>query len=226
MGQIVGVDGMSTVVGVVRDTLDVALDRPATPTVYSLLRNPTGCRRGCNRVHYVMKLSGHSPQLETGVRRIVAEVNRDAYVEEVSSVAERLAGSIQDRAFSVVLLSLFALTGLAVCIAGTMSVAVFLVRMRLQELAIRIACGAGYKELLTAALGELAVASSVGLVAGAAASWWAAQLFRFLLFGVHTNDASTLASALAVTGLCVVLAGLLPVRRLVFENVAGLLRSP
>jgi ABC-type antimicrobial peptide transport system permease subunit len=211
---------------VVPDTLDVALDRAATPTVYSVLRNPTGCHQGCNRVHYVMKLSGHSLQLETSVRRIVAEVNRDTYVEAISSMAERLAGSIQERAFSVVLLCLFALSGLAVCVAGTMSVAVFLVRMRLEELAIRLACGAGYKELLTAALGELAVAGGVGVLAGAVGAWWGARLSRFLLFGVQPNDSATLAAALAVTGLCVLLAAILPVRRLVFENVAGLLRSP
>jgi len=225
VGQVVGLDGVSTVVGVVRDTLDVALDRSIMPTAYSLLRNPTGCYQGCNRVHYVMKVSEHTPQVETSVRRIVADVNRDAFVEDMSTIAERLAGSIQDRAFSVVLLGLFALTGLAVCIAGTMSVAVFLVRLRLRDLAIRTACGSSYASLLVAALGELAVASVAGVVAGAVGGWWCARLIRFLLFGIQPNDFVTLAAAFVVTSACALLAGVLPVRRLVVGSISQQLRS-
>lgn len=66
-------------VGLVRDSLDRALDAAAVPTVYTLMRNPSASMR----VTYALRSGGKATPPEHAVEQIITRVNRDAIVTEV-----------------------------------------------------------------------------------------------------------------------------------------------
>ena len=136
VGEPVGHESTRYVVGVVRDAFDYALDRPSQPTVYSLLLNPGGCTGNCNNVNYVVRTQSSLSEVATAIRLAVNGVNRDSVVLELNGLDERLAGSIKDRSFALLVLGLFAVAGIAICCAGVAGIVAFLVRRRTRKIAI------------------------------------------------------------------------------------------
>ena len=117
--------------------------------------------------------------------------------------------------------------GLALLLAalGLYGVTSYAVTQRRAEIGIRMAIGAAPASIMRLILRRVAILVGAGIVAGAAASLWAARLVAPLLFGVHTADPLTLAGAagvLAAAGGC---AGWLPAWRAARIDPARTLRD-
>jgi ABC-type antimicrobial peptide transport system permease subunit len=121
-----------------------------------------------------------------------------------SLLRERLMATLS-AAFGV-LAALLAAIGLY----GVMSYAV---SRRANEIGIRLAIGAGRRDVLRMVLREAALLTGAGLVAGLILAVLAGSAARTLLFGLRPDDPTTVAIAVGILGSIGLAAGYLPARR-------------
>lgn len=184
----------AVIVGIVRDTFDVALDRTPEPTVFEVLENPwADCTGACsNVVHYVLRLSSRAGDVGAIAQREVTRVNADAILVGTSSMADRLAGTVRERSFATLILSLFAAASVTVCVAGLVGIVAFIVTRRTREIAIRRVVGANAGQVLGLVLRETLGAAATGVVAGLLVGGWLSNWLGSLLYGVQAGDRVTL----------------------------------
>jgi predicted permease len=173
----------------------------------------------------IVRPQGDTAAMETGVRRVVRDLDPTIPIRESSEWKSQLAMNFFPSQVATVALGLFGAFGLLLSIAGTFGLASYTVSKRMRELSIRVALGAQAKQILSAALGRmlllLAAGSVVGMVLGVAAS----RLLSAIVYQATAQDPFVLAAvaltllltgALSVTG---------PVRRALHVDPANVLRE-
>ncbi len=121
---------------------------------------------------------------------------------------------LEDRPrFDAVLLSSFALTGLALAGIGIYGVIGFLVTQRRREIGVRMALGATPNAILKLIVGDVACWMGWGLLLGFAGSWFADEALRSLLFGVPPHDFEVAATVIGAIVLVSLAACYFPARR-------------
>jgi putative ABC transport system permease protein len=105
--------------------------------------------------------------------------------------------------------------GLAALLAtiGLYGVMSYMVARRKNEIGIRMALGAGRRDVITMVMREAGLLLAGGVVVGVLLAIAAARAATTLLFGLHPGDPSTLAMAIAGLGLIAMLASYLPALR-------------
>ncbi|WP_058187533.1 ABC transporter permease [Terracidiphilus gabretensis] len=196
------------IVGVVGDVPQFGLDGEHVSAVYS----PAG-QRVSSAMVVMMRTSGDSTAMAASVRRVVAAMDSNVPVQSLKTTEEWLGASLAQRRFITLLLALFA--GIAVILAaiGCYGVLNAWVTSRRQEIAIRMAMGAGTMAILRRMGRQAAVLGAIGLAVGLAASWGAARWVESLVFGVSVHDLVVLGIAAAGALLIVVLAAAVPLWR-------------
>jgi ABC-type antimicrobial peptide transport system permease subunit len=113
----------------------------------------------------------------------------------------------------VLLFGIFAGLALLLACIGIYGVLAYLTAQRVPEIGMRMALGAGTRDVLWMVLrqsmGMIAVGAAVGLGAALAAS----RLLAHLVSGVQPAEPSTIALVLAVIGAAALFASYLPARR-------------
>ena len=141
------------------------------------------------------------------------EVDPDLQVMQSSTMAEHLAMSRLPSQIGALLLSVFAVLGIALAAVGVYGMVRYTVAMRTREVGIRMALGsdaAGVTRLLTTNGVRLVL---IGGAIGVAASLLAGRFLSTLLFGVGAFEPVALIGAPLVLGVAAWLAAYLPARR-------------
>jgi predicted permease len=225
VGQVIGTES-SEIIGVVRDSFDIALDAPPEPTIFRLLNNPgADCIGYCEgRVHYVFKAGAGTPIRSARVASDIQAVNADAILMPASTVAQRLTSSIADRSFATLLLVFFSVVSLTVCAAGLAGVVGATVARRTREIAIRKVFGASPRLVLQEVLRDTGIAAASGMILGLLASRAASTTLEHLLYGVRAGDWPTLGAAAVLMLAIALLTALVPAGRAMVLNPADALR--
>ena len=126
--------------------------------------------------------------------------------EHVNSLAERPR-------FEAALLSLFAALAVVLAAVGLYGVIAFIVSRRTQEIAVRIALGAGKRDIVSLIGRDGIKIVGSGVLLGLAGALSISRAFRALLFGVGANDSVTMISAVVVLVIVSALAMWVPLRR-------------
>jgi predicted permease len=202
-----------TIVGVAADlryrSLIVDASRnPEDPDIYWPF-----AQRPERTVSLVVSTAGKPAALITAVRDAVHAFDRDtpAYGEETFTalVAARMATS----RLSAGVMSCFGLVALLLAGIGVYGLINYSVMQRRQEMGVRLALGAGRREIYGLVLEEAWRLTLAGVAIGVAAALPAARLLGTQLYGVTPNDPATYAS---ISGLLLTVAlgaALLPARR-------------
>ncbi len=197
-----------TVVGYVADVKHYGLEQPMRPGVYLALPRIT-----LSPITVVLKTDGDPTQLAATVRGIVRKMDPELPIFNVKTMEERLADSLTLRAVYSWILGVFAVMALLLALGGSYGVTSYLVSQRTRELGIRVALGAGRRDIskavLTGSLTVVAIGVAVGLIAAVGAGRWLSSL----LFGVPPYDAVILVSAVVALFTTGFLANWLPARR-------------
>jgi putative ABC transport system permease protein len=151
--------------------------------------------------------------LTTAVVRAVHEIDKDLPVDEVNTLPEILAREASPRRFNAMLFSVFAALALVLAATGVYGVLSYSVSQRTHEVGIRMALGAGQRDVLRLFMGQGMRLVLLGLIIGLGGAFALTRLMSSLLFGVSTSDKTTFAVVALVLMGVGVLACYLPARR-------------
>jgi ABC-type antimicrobial peptide transport system permease subunit len=122
-------------------------------------------------------------------------------------------------------LGVLGLLGAMLAITGVFGMASYVVSKRLRELGIRVALGAGRREVLRSALGRalrlLTIGSAVGLVLGLLAT----RVLSHIVYQATPKDPLVLGGVIAMMILLGLAAALIPARRALTVDPLILLRE-
>jgi predicted permease len=150
------------------------------------------------------------------IRNAVYEAGGDQPVYNIHTMQELVSGSMGRQRFPMLLLVAFAILALLLAFVGTYGVISYSTTRRVHEIGIRIALGAGKRDVLRMVLGQGLRLGLIGVAIGAATALvlaGAMSRFTHLLYGVGARDPSTFVAVSLVLIGAVVLACYVPARR-------------
>jgi putative ABC transport system permease protein len=209
-----------TIVGVVEDVKQAALEAPATMQVY--------LPHAQYRIGYltlVVRTKSDPLSLADEVRRQVMKEDPEQAVSNVASMDQVLSDSIASRRFSAALLGSLAVLGLLLASVGVYGVISYGVSRRVREIGIRMALGARQGDVLALVVGQGMKLLLVGVATGTFLALLLTPVMSNLLFGVKPDDPITFAGSAAFLALIGVLACYIPARRATNVDPVVALRS-
>ncbi|MGH9370800.1 MAG: FtsX-like permease family protein, partial [Vicinamibacterales bacterium] len=198
----------TTIVGVVGDVRR-SLDAAPSDALYVPLGQSTPMT-----AMFLMRAGGAATAgLERLAKEAVYSVDPNQPVDQLRTLDQVRAQSIEAQRLTAVLIGLFAALALSITAAGLAGVIAFSVNQRIQEFGVRMALGASAGSLLRMVLAQAIKLVAIGLVLGAGGAAVFGRVVRTLLFNVEPTDATTF--ALVALGFLAVslLACLAPARR-------------
>jgi putative ABC transport system permease protein len=203
-------DPWFTIVGVVEDVKNAALDKPAGTELFLPYRQaPFG--RGT--VYVAVRTSRDPSSLVSSVRAAIRDIDPSLPLSQVKTMDEVMAGARSRPRFLTTLLGLFSSTALLLAAVGLYGVISYSVTRRTNEFGIRMAMGAERGDVVKLVLGQALGLALIGVVAGAVGALALTRLISGLLFGVSSFDPMTFAAMALVLIAVTALACVVPARR-------------
>ncbi len=203
-------EGWLTVVGVVADVKVSSLEAEDRPVIYMPTFQIPRLRR---EAVFIARTSGDPANLIAAVRREINAVDADLPVYDLRTMNQVIAESVAQRRFAMLLLVIFAAAALLLAAVGLYGVTAYGVTQRTQEIGIRMALGAGRRDILRLVVGQSLRLSLTGIAVGLIAALALTRWMSSLLFGVSATDPWTFALIPLVLALVSLAAGYLPARR-------------
>jgi len=200
-----------TIVGVIADMKDQAINRPAFPTVYAPYAQYHN--EGWGTTVFAVRTSGEPLAASSMVRDQVHSLLPNLPVAEVASMEQLLARSLSRVRFSMLLLSVFAALALTLSAVGIYGVMAYAVAQRTREIGVRLALGAQPGDVLSMVLTGGAKLAVVGIVVGLVGGLALNHFLRSQLYGVSSYDPLTYACVALLLGIVALAACYLPARR-------------
>jgi putative ABC transport system permease protein len=175
-----------TVVGVVKDVSQYALDQKPPMQIYvPHAQFPTGFST------IVVKTENEPTAMTGAIRHEIQAVDKDQAIFQVTTLEQLMGQSILIRKFFMLLLLVFATLALVLAAVGIYGVMSYVASQRTHEIGIRMALGAQASDVLKLIIGNGMVLAMIGVAAGLAGSFALTRLLTGLLFGVSATDAVT-----------------------------------
>jgi len=210
-----------TIVGVVGDVKATDL---AQPILKETLYFPYP-QRPQSAMTLILRTDADPLSMVAPLRDAVHQIDHDLPIFDVRTMDQRLAGSLSNYRFPMILFAMFGATALGLASLGLYGVLAYSVSQRTKEIGIRIALGAQDHAILGLIVRSGMRLTLLGIVAGLIAASGLTRLLDSLLFQVRAVDPFTF---LAVPGLlCAValLASYIPARRATRVDAMDALRS-
>ncbi|HLY15657.1 MAG TPA: ABC transporter permease [Bryobacteraceae bacterium] len=196
------------IIGVVGDVSQMGLGTEPYPEVYLPFSQSAG-----EAIVLMIRAGGDVRTLAPAVRRQVAALDRNLPIQSLRPFTSTVAASLAGRRFSTVLLVLFAGLALTLAAVGIYGLLNYWVRVREDQIAIRMALGAPRLVIMRWAGAQALRLSLIGTGIGMLAGWAAARWLADLVFGIQAHNLATLAGAAAAVVAIAMLAAALPVWR-------------
>jgi putative ABC transport system permease protein len=165
------------------------------------------------RMDVVIRTASDLAGLQTALRNIVHEFDRDLFVPTLEPLEQHIGVTLAQPRFNMMLLGTFAGVAMVLAAIGIYGVIAYSVAQRTKEIGIRMALGAQKIDMLSLVLRQSLAVVGIGLVVGLISSLMTTRLMSSLLFGVSANDFITYAIVLALLTTTALIASYLPARR-------------
>jgi putative ABC transport system permease protein len=196
------------IVGVVKSVRHMALDEEPRPEIYiPFTQYPLAF------MTLVARTDGAPLSFVAAVRSQVQAVDKDQPISNIRTMEERLAGTVSQRRFNLILLAIFAGLALSLAAIGIYGVMSYLVTERTHEIGVRMALGAQTRDVLRLVIRQGMTLALTGVVIGLITALGLTRLINNLLFGVSTTDPVTFSVIPLLMALMALLACYLPARR-------------
>ncbi len=203
-----------TIVGVVSDVKEIALDEPSMPHTYApYLQECTRTSGLCSSLNIAIRAQTTGTGAANDLRSAVEHLDPAEPVTHVRTLTQVLESSIAPRKFSTFLLGVFACAALFLAAIGLYSVLAYRVTQQTHEIGIRVALGAQRRDILRDVLAGGAKLLLFGLILGAGAAFALTRLMQSLLYDVSASDPLTFAGVAILLSGVALLASYIPARR-------------
>src|SRR5690242_6371674 len=201
-----------TIVGVVEDTKNAGMDKPAGPELYIQVRQVAKNFLG-GQINFVARTSNESLAMDSSIRSAVRELDPTLPVYNLRSMNEVVSRSMVQPRFLAILLATFSGIALFLAAIGIYGVMAYSVAQRTQEIGVRMALGAQQLHVLRLIFGQSLVMLLIGTAIGLAGAFALTRLMRTLLFEVTATDPLTYVSVVGLLTVVALLACYIPARR-------------
>jgi predicted permease len=194
IGRTVGLDYLSRpplkltdtgfeIVGVIDDLRNVGPQRATAPEIYL----PFGVNG--SYAYLIVETAVPPPRLERAVRAEVYALDPEQPVTEVRALDAVIDAEVfaQPR-FSLLLLGVFAATGLLLAVVGVYGIVAYAVAQQRAEFGVRLALGATRGDVLRLVLGRGIRLMALGTLAGLVLASWATRVLSAEVWGISTRD--------------------------------------
>ena len=161
----------------------------------------------------VVRTSTDPSSYLAAVRDTIASMGGNATLSNAKSMEQLRGELISDRRFTLILVMIFSALALILASIGIYGVISYSVAQRTREIGIRMALGAGPRQVLTMVVGGAAKLAGMGILAGAAGALVLTQFIRSFLFGVSPSDPLTFVGISVILAGVALLASYVPARR-------------
>jgi putative ABC transport system permease protein len=209
-----------TIVGIVGDVHHRSLQEEPRGQMYLPYEQYTG-----RRMTVVLKSAGNPTALVPLLREAVAALDPNLPLSRIATMDALMAESLALPRMITLLMGAFAAAALLLAAIGIYGLMAYTVTLRTREFGVRMALGAGSRDVLGLVLGQAVRVAVVGIVVGAVASYGAARLIATLLFGVTASDIPTFGATALLLGFIALLASYVPARRAIRVDPVAALRS-
>jgi putative ABC transport system permease protein len=202
-----------TVVGVVGNVRQTALDAPVEPEIYIPASQVTVDAAFFWPQHLVVRSAADSAALAASVRQAVSDIDPDEPVANIRSMNDVFESELLNRNTQMTLVAVFAGLALAMASIGLYGVLSYAVAQRVPEIGVRIALGAAPGAVARMIVRQGGVVALAGIAVGLAAAFAGSRLITSLLYGVSARDPIVFAGATVTLMSAALLACWLPARR-------------
>lgn len=197
-----------TIVGVVNVVKQYGLDVGTRMSIYY------PHKQYATATMYVVARTSQDPALTSReILRQAQAIDPDVPAYDITTMDARVAHSLARQRFSTAMLNAFALFALILAGIGVYGVMSFLVAQGTRDIAIRIALGAGRRDILGLVFREGMALALAGIFAGLLGAAAMSRALASLLFGVSAFDIVTLAAVVVLLGVAALAACYVPARR-------------
>ncbi|RPJ85128.1 MAG: FtsX-like permease family protein [Acidobacteria bacterium] len=198
------------IIGVVGD---VKVETPGeTPTPVFFYPLAPG---GMMRLAIMARGSGPPDALASAMRGLLRDMDPAVPVIEAGTMADHVSRSLSLQRAAAGALGLFGALALLLAAIGLYGVVAASVTERTAEVGIRMALGAGPREIVAMLVGEVMVLVAAGGAIGLVAATFMAPALRSLVIGLSRIDLATMAAVTALLAAVALFASWLPARRAV-----------
>jgi len=200
-----------TIIGVAGDVKHSGLNQPVDPAIYAPYAQSDEAWRRWTTL--VIRSPESSLGLVEAVKKQVWGLDGQIPVSDVHSMQERMADSLGQQRFNMLLLGIFAGLALVLAAVGIYGLMAYTVSQRTHEIGVRMAVGARQSQVLKLVVASGARLALLGILLGTAAALALTRLMASLLFDVRPTDPLTFALVASLLALAACAACYIPARR-------------
>lgn len=202
------------VVGVVGDVRARGLDQQVQPEFYlPLAQMPPSAWDWIGRTMDLVVRTRGSAFHPDDLRTTVASIAPGVPIYELSTMQQKIAGTLEASHFDTFLVAIFAAAALLLSSVGIYGVLSYVVAQRTRDIGIRMALGASRTNILRDVLGYGLRLTGIGLGLGLAGAFAGTRVLSSMLYGIRSTDAITFVAVSVVFAGAALMASYLPARR-------------
>ncbi|HUG39419.1 MAG TPA: ABC transporter permease [Longimicrobiales bacterium] len=177
-----------TVVGVAANVRGRVATDDFTRLIYLPLPSEAGAGPPPSFLSYVVTTTVPAASIASAVRQAVADADPAIPVASVRTLDDLIAAATAPAAFALTLIGVAAAIALLLGAIGVYAVVAYAVSCRTTEIGVRMALGAGAREVRAMVVRQGFAVVLAGIVAGLAAAFGLTRLMEGMLFGVSPTD--------------------------------------
>ncbi len=182
--------------GIVGDAREEGLEKAPLPTVYWCVSDPTP------DPYYLIRTHGDPMAMATALRLKVHELEPSRSVFGVMPLEDHLEDKLAENRLRTILLTLFAVTAIALVSIGLYGTISYMGRIRQREVGLRLAMGALPGQIVRRFLMQGLRVTAFGCFAGLLLAAGMSRLLTGMLYGISVFDPVTYVAVLMLTFFC------------------------
>jgi predicted permease len=199
----------TTIVGVVGNIKHSDLRTDIGPAVYRpFLQQP---HPGGAQIY--VRTAPPPENVEAAIRQTIHQLDPTLVVDGLRTMEAQVDRSAADERALAILAIGFSALAMLLAAVGLYGVLAYSIGQRTREIGVRLALGAQRSNVVVLVVREMVLIAAISTALAVPSTIALARLFRSQLYGVTFADPITLAAAVALTAVMVVLAAALPARR-------------
>jgi putative ABC transport system permease protein len=198
----------NTIIGVVANEKQDSLSAEVRPEVFkSVLQDPQ------SEMTFIVRTTADPKSVIAAVREEIRAMDRDLPPYDIKTMNELIYQSASRERFTTLLLVIFGAMALTLASVGIYGVMSYAVTQRTHEIGVRMALGAGYRDVLRLVIGQGMKLALAGIAIGLIAAFALTRLMSKLLFDVSATDPTVFSAIAVLFAFVAVAACYIPARR-------------